>query len=124
MPPDAVRLRVQLAQHLDDLYQLEVVEAAEEIVRHHLLRLLGSELAELRDELAHARNHLGTVRRGGDLGVIIDAEERVGVILRQTTILQRQTGAHIRAAKRAHRVFLDQAGRLTQRIDQILRLLA
>jgi hypothetical protein len=124
MPPDAGQLRAKLAQHLDQLYRLEVIEAAEDVVRRRLLQLLGSELAVLRDDLASARHYLGTVRGDGDMGFIIEAEQRVGILLRQTTVLQRQTGAHIRASKRAHDDFLLEHGRLTQRIDQILRRLA
>lgn len=122
--PDAGRLRAQLAHHLDDLHRLEVIEAAEDVVRRRLLQMLTSELAGLRDELADARQQLGTARRGGDLAVVIEAEERVGAILRETTILQRQTGKHIRATRRAQAEYLGQHGRLMQRIDLIMRQLA
>jgi hypothetical protein len=123
MPPESVRLRAQLSEHLGDLNHLEVIEAAEGIVRRRLLELLRTELAGLRDDLAEARRHLSTARDGGDLGFVIEAEERVSVLLRQTTIMQRQTGEHIRASNRAHGAYMEQYGRLVSRIDEIRRLL-
>ena len=66
MPPESVRLRAQLSEHLEDLNQLEVIEAAEGIVRRRLLHLLRTELAGLRDDLADARRHLVIAREIGD----------------------------------------------------------
>ena len=121
MPPDAVRLRAQLAQHLDALYRLQVVEAAEDMVRRCHLLLLSSQLEELQEELVQAQRHLATARNGNELSLIIEAEELVCEILRQTTILQRHAGEHIRACNRTHSVYLAQRDRLVDRIDQLRR---
>jgi hypothetical protein len=123
MPPDAVRLRQELAQHLDTLHRLEVVEAAEDVVRDHQLQLLGAELAGLRDELTRAQQHLSSARAGRELSVIFEAEEHVCGVLRQTTVVQRQTREHIRASTAAHRTYLAQRDRIVERVDQLRRLL-
>lgn len=124
MPRDAVRLRARLARHLDDLYRLQVIEAAEEVVRRRHLQTLASQLAGLCDDLARTRQHLDTARNSSDLRQIVEAEERVCETLRQTTVMQRQTGEDIRAAKRAHNAYLAQRRRLIARIDQLRRLIA
>jgi len=124
MQPDAVRLRAQLAQHLDALYRLQVVEAAEDTVRRWHLQLLSGELEDLQDELVQAQRQLATARNGSELSRIIEAEEQVCGILRQTTILQRHAGEHIRASNRAHGVYLSQRDQLVDRIDQLRRLVA
>ena len=124
MSPDFVRFRAQLAQHLNDLSQLEVVEAAEHVVRRRQLQLLASELAGLGDELEQAQRILSIARKGNDLSYIIEAEEQVCGILRQTTIVQRQTGESMRAFKHAHDTYLTRRCWLVSRIEQLQRLVA
>jgi hypothetical protein len=124
MPSDIARLSAQLAQHLHDLSQLEVVEAAEDVVRRRHLQLLASELAELGEDLAAARRLLDLARQGDDLASIINAEEQVCGILRHTTVLQRQTGEHTRSFKHAHDAYLTRRHWLVDRIDQLRRLVA
>lgn len=121
MPPDAVRLRAQLARHLNHLYQLQVIEAAEDVVRQRHLQLLASQLAGLTDELVCARERLDTARTGSDLRLIIEAEEHMCDILRETTLTQREASEHIRASKRAHNLYLAKRGRLKATIDQLRR---
>ena len=124
MPRDVTRFSAQLAQHMNDLSQLEVVEAAEDVVRRRHLQLLNSELAGLTDDLAVAQRHLSAARKGDDLAYIINTEEQVCGILRQTTIMQRQAGEHIRAFKHARDVYLTRRDWLVARIDQLRRLVA
>jgi hypothetical protein len=83
-----------LARRLNELNQLQVIEAAEDVVRRRHLQLLGSRLAGLDHDLVRARRQLETARHGTDLALIIEAEEQVCGILRQTTLMQRQAGAH------------------------------
>jgi ABC-type molybdenum transport system ATPase subunit/photorepair protein PhrA len=40
-------------------------------------------------------------------------------ILRQTTLIQRQTGEHIQTSKRAHALYLAKRIRLTRSINQL-----
>ena len=122
MSSEAVRLRAQLAQYLEYLFQLQAVESAEEVVRCRYLELLSSELAGLRDELVVAQQHLAVVRNGNELTLVIEAEETVYVILRQTAIMQRRAGKHVRASKQTHGRYLARHRWLVRHIDRLRRL--
>ncbi|WP_162907839.1 hypothetical protein [Allorhizocola rhizosphaerae] len=123
MPSDIARLRAQIARQRYALSQLDVVEAAEHLVRSHHRQLLDDELAELHKELVRAQRTLDLARDGNDLNFIVVAEEDTCRVQRQVTLLQRQSREHDVAAAKVRSAYLAQRQQLVELVNQLQHLL-
>lgn len=121
MPPDMARLREQLARQLDALWQLDVVESAEYLVRSHHQQVLADELAELSRDLLAAQRGLDMARAGELLTVIMAAEERVCGITRQAARMQRRSRDQDLACLRARTDYLAKRQHLWEIISGLQR---
>jgi hypothetical protein len=123
MPSDIARLRAQLARQRYALWQLDVVEAAEHLVRSHHRRLLDDELADLRQQVVQAQRALTLAREGDDLNFIIAAEEHLCRIQRQATVVQRQSREQDVAAAKVRTTYLTERQHLVELVNRLQHLL-
>lgn len=121
--PDTDRVRVLIDRELLALWQLQAVEAAEDLVRPHHLQLLGESLIGLRDELMCAQQHLATARHGSDPDYVAVVADHVCSLIRETTFLHRHASEQDREFEQARESFLSRRDRLLDRIDHLQRLL-
>ena len=106
MPTDDCHLRGHLAQQERILRELEVVEAAEHVLRSHYRGLLTEELAALGRELADARRQLAAIRQSGDPSRVAIAHSQVCAVENTTRILGQLKHEHEQACTRARTTYL------------------
>ncbi len=123
MPSDLNRLRFELAVRLLQLSELDVVEAAELLVRHELQRGTGAVLEELEQELALAQEHLATSCNNDDLSRIAEAEERLCAISRQLMVVERQARVQEQQIQRQRSAYLTARSSELRHIRDMERLI-
>jgi hypothetical protein len=123
MSPDTTRVQAQLGQRRRALARLDAVEEAEYVVRSHHRELLTRELVELRKELEQAERHLVRAKCSNDLTFVVVAEERLGGVKRQASILQRHSDHQELRFQRARGAYLAERTRLLDHIAVLQRTL-
>jgi hypothetical protein len=123
MSSDESRLREQLAQRERALRELEIVEAAEQIIRSHHHCILVQNLARVGQELTEARQCLAATRNSGDPDRIAMAHERLCAVERTARVLQQLNEQHDVDCTRARAAFLTGRRRALETIRGLHRLI-
>jgi hypothetical protein len=123
MPSENSRLWEQLAQQERAQRELEVVEAAEQVIRGYHRGILAEALTAIGGELVQAQRSLAATRGDGDPYRIVVAQEQVWDVERMAMVMQQLAREHDVACTRARAAYLAGRRQVLETIRGFRRLI-
>jgi hypothetical protein len=123
MPEDRMRLRAHLAHQRHRLEQLEAIEQAEDVVRHHHDDLLAEELVQAQRQLRDSRREVRSLQAGDQLARLLAAEEKLRAAQHKVANLQRRCAVQSYASLEARRQYVAQRRSILRGINHLQHLL-